>query len=475
MRGKFISKGIQRLKYVVMDFITTSIAFFLFNICRYNMLDLGQYSYPSLEFFLFSNKLLIEQIIVPVFLLGIFWLSGYYNEPLRKSRLVEALNTLISTFIATLFIFFALLINDTTGVKLKDYELLLVLFGLLTFTVYCGRRIITNQTIRHLRTRSWIYSTLIIGNSPKSRSVYKKLRDSGSVWSYDVVGFIRLEGETQVEDGMPTWEWEDIERIFRERKIDQIVLAPESIRDRELMRVLKRLFPLECPVKIAPDTLSYITGNIRLDDIHGIPFIDMTSPRLSEFQKNAKRTIDVCSALIGGLLAIPLLAIAAIGVKISSPGPIIYSQERIGRGRKPFRIYKFRSMHVDAEKEGPKLSNDHDDRVTGWGRIMRKYRIDELPQIWNVLKGEMSLVGPRPERAFFIEQIVKRAPYYGLIFQVRPGVTGWGMVKHGYASTIEEMVSRSRYDLLYLNNMSLTTDFKILIHTVNTVIKGSGV
>lgn len=458
-----------------MDFITTSIAFFLFNICRYKMLDVGQRSYPSLEAFIFSQKLLIEQITVPVFLLGIFWLSGYYNEPLRKSRLVEAVNTFISTFIATLFIFFALLINDTTGVKLKDYELLLVLYGLLTFTVYCGRRIITNQTIRHLKTRSWIYSTLIIGNSSKSRSVYKKLRDSGSVWSYDVVGFIRLEGETQVEDGMPTWDWEDIERIYRERKIDQIVLAPESIRDRELMRVLKRLFPLECPVKIAPDTLSYITGNIRLDDIHGIPFIDLTSPRLSEFQKNAKRTIDVFASLAGGLLALPIIAAAAIGVKVSSPGPVIYSQERIGRGRKPFRIYKFRSMHEDAEKDGPRLSSEQDDRVTGWGRIMRKYRIDELPQLWNVLKGDMSLVGPRPERAFFIEQIVKRAPYYGLIFQVRPGVTGWGMVKHGYASTIEEMVSRSRYDLLYLNNMSLTTDFKILIHTVNTVIKGSGV
>lgn len=475
MRGKFISKGIQRAKYVVMDFVTTSLAFFLFNICRYEMLDLQDMGYATLRSFILSSKLVIEQCSVPLGILAIFWLSGYYNDPLRKSRLVEMTTTIASTLASTLLIFFVLLINDTTGVKLKDYEILLVLFGLLTVLVYSGRRILTRQTVNHLRERSWIYSTLIVGNSRKSRKVYEKLRKSGSVWSYNVVGFIRIAGEQQVEDDLPAWDWEEIERIYEEKGIDQIVLAPETIRDADLMRVLKRLFPLDCPVKIAPDTFSYITGNIRLDDIHGIPFIDLTSPRLSEFQKNMKRTIDVGTSLLGGLLLSPLLIVAAIGVRMSSPGPVIYRQERIGRGRKPFHILKFRSMREDAEKDGPQLSQENDSRVTPWGRVMRKYRIDELPQLWNVIKGDMSLVGPRPERTFYIDQIVRRAPYYGLIFQVRPGVTGWGMVKHGYASTVDEMVARSRYDLLYLNNMSLTTDFKILIHTVNTVIQGVGV
>lgn len=168
----------------------------------------------------------------------------------------------------------------------------------------------------------------------------------------------------------------------------------------------------------------------------------------------------------------PLLAAVAVSVKCSSKGPILYRQQRMGKGHKPFNILKFRSMREDAEDDGPRLSSKDDERITNFGKFMRKYRIDELPQFWNVLKGDMSLVGPRPEREFYIEQIVKRAPYYGLIFQVRPGVTSWGMVKYGYASSVSQMVERSRYDLLYINNMSLSTDIKIMIYTVKTVLKG---
>ncbi|MBD5347855.1 MAG: exopolysaccharide biosynthesis polyprenyl glycosylphosphotransferase [Bacteroides sp.] len=473
MRGKNISKELQRAKYVLMDFIMTSLAFLIFNCFRYYMLEIGS-SYINLSSFIFSDKLLIEQATVPTGLLALFWLSGYYNHPFRKSRLVEFTTTLSSTLTATLLIFFSLLINDTTGVKLKDYELLLVLFFLLALFTYIGRRIITRRTLRHLRKRSWIYSTLIIGNSTKSRKIYNKLQNSGSVWAYNVVGFVRLDGEKNIEDDCRVWEWDEIEDVIASQNIDQIVLAPENIRDSELMGILKRLFPLNCPVKIAPDTLSYITGSIRLDDIHGIPFIDLTSPRISEFQKNAKRSIDVSFSLIAGILLSPILIIIALAVKFTSPGPVIFKQERIGHGRRPFNIYKFRSMHQNAEKNGPQLSHENDNRTTALGKIMRKYRIDELPQLWNIIKGDMSLVGPRPERAYFIDKIVKRAPYYGLIFQVRPGLTSWGMVKHGYASNVDEMVARARYDLLYLNNMSLITDFKIMIHTVNTILNGSG-
>lgn len=475
MQGKNISKGAQRAKYVVMDFIMASLAFIIFNIIRFEMLDLGIGYNDSITTFLLSSKLIAEQIAVPVGLVGLYWLSGYYNDPFRKSRLVELTTTIASNFTATIILFFILLINDTTGVKLKDYEMLFILFGLLFAFTYLGRRFLSSRTLKHIRERQWIYSTLIIGNSKRSRQIYRKLRDSGSVWAYDVVGFIRLEGESKNDDGLQVWEWEDVEDVFYSRKIDQIILAPDNIRDLDIMHILKRLFPLNCPVKIAPDTLSYVTGNIRLDDIQAIPFIDLTSPRISEFQKNVKRTLDVSASILALIILSPVLAAAAIGVKHSSPGPIIYRQERIGKGRKPFNIYKFRSMLTDAEKGGPQLSSHNDDRITSWGRIMRKYRIDELPQFWNIIKGDMSLVGPRPERAFYIEQIISRAPYYGLIFQVRPGLTSWGMVKHGYASTVDEMVERSRYDLLYLNNMSLITDFKIMIHTVNTVIKGAGV
>ena len=475
MKGRNFSVAAQRAKYVAVDFIMTSLGFFAFNIFRYYVLVLSRGDIFDLFYFLCSGKLIVEQIVVPVCILGIYWLSGYYNHPFGKSRVDELNSTLMSALVSTLIIFLILLINDTTGVKAKDYETILVLFALLALPTYCGPAMLTAATIRHLRRKHWKYNTLIVGNSAKSRDVYRRLKEHGSVWVYDVVGFIRLDQKKQVSDGMQSWAWDDVERVCAEYDVDQIILVPQKIRDADIIRILSRLFPLGIPVKIAPDTLSYITGNIKLNDILGIPFIDLTSPRMSEFQKNVKRTFDVTVSILTMIVLSPALVATAIAVKLSSPGPVLYCQERIGKGRRPFIIYKFRSMRADAEKEGPQLSSDNDNRITPWGKVMRKYRIDELPQFWNVLRGDMSLVGPRPEREFFIRQIVRRAPYYGLIFQVRPGVTSWGMVQYGYASSVDAMVERSRYDLLYLNNMSLSTDVKIMIHTVKTIIDGVGV
>ena len=474
MNGKNYTAATQRTKYVAIDFVMSSVAFFLFNIFRYHIIVENQSEYPSLWGYITCNKLILEQILVPVCLLGIYWLSGYYNKPEIRSRVSEFSVTFFSLIFATILIYLLLLINDTTGFKSKDYQVIGGLFIILMGCVYTGRWVITNNTIRHLRKRQWIYSTLIIGNSGKSRQVYKKLRQAGSVWAYNVVGFIRLEREHNVQDDFNSWGWEEVERVCRDYQIDQIILAPEHIRDKDIMKILERLFPLGLPVKIAPDTLSYVTGNIRLNDILGIPMIDLTSPRMNECEKNIKRLFDVIASLLSMIVLSPLLAVIALAVKLSSKGPVIYSQVRMGKSHRPFRILKFRSMREDAEANGPMLSNERDERITPLGHIMRKYRLDELPQLWNVLKGDMSLVGPRPEREYYIDQIIKKAPYYGLIFQVRPGLTSWGMVKYGYASSVSQMVERSRYDLLYINNMSLSTDIKIMIYTVKTIVTGAG-
>lgn len=474
MTGRNFSVTTQRIKYIAMDFVMSSVAFLLFNMFRYRMLGLNHYGFNGILDYLTSTKLVVEQIVIPVCMLGIYWLSGFYNNPFEKSRVQDFSITVQTSFFSTILIYLVLLINDSTGMKIHDYEIILALFLLFAGFVFLGRWILNMLTIRHLRKRQWIYSTLIIGNSKKSREVYRKLKDAGSVWAYNVIGFIRLEKEHSVNDSFPIWEWEEIEKICSDYGVDQIILAPEYIRDKEIMHILERLFPLGIPVKIAPDTLSYITGNIRLNDILGIPFIDLTSPRMSDFEKNVKRLFDVTASILTMILLSPFLAVTAIIVKTTSKGPVIYSQERIGQGHKPFKILKFRSMRDDAEKFGPMLSSENDDRITPFGHFMRKYRIDELPQFWNVLRGDMSLVGPRPEREFYIEQIMRKAPYYGLIFQIRPGVTSWGMVKFGYATSVSEMVERARYDLLYINNMSLTTDIKIMIYTVRTIVKGSG-
>jgi exopolysaccharide biosynthesis polyprenyl glycosylphosphotransferase len=218
-----------------------------------------------------------------------------------------------------------------------------------------------------------------------------------------------------------------------------------------------------------------LNGQVHTDSLTTLPMIQYSTDLLSPFKRNLKRLADIISAALALILLSPLFLIVAIIIRRDSKGPVFFSQWRIGRSGKPFRIIKFRSMRTDAEQDGPRLSSTMDRRITKVGRYLRKYRIDELPQFWNVLKGDMSLVGPRPERDYYIRQIMDIAPYYSKLLQVRPGITSWGMVKYGYASTVFQMVERMRYDLMYINNCSIAVDLKILGFTVRTVLTGKGI
>ena len=472
MIGKMASVRLERWKLVLTDWISANLSFMLFNVLRFYESEWTSNTLDDAFRFMLNPKICIEQAAVPLGLVILYWLSGFYNNPFGKSRFNELLNTAIISAISTIFLHLALLTNDQMSDVISNLlQIILIFIILFTFTL-AGRLLMINNQIRHFKNRDWKYSAVIVGNSSKAHALAKKMKESKAVISNSIEGFFRIPGED--DSGHPAHDIKDLDDFCRENNIDQIILAPQKSDEEHVLTLLYKLFPIDKPIKLSPDTLNFMTASIKLEDIYGFPLVDLTHSSMSESEKNIKRTLDIIASGITLIALSPLFLFLAIRVKLDSKGPVFYRQERIGLKERPFDIIKFRTMRTDAEADGPQLSSDDDPRVTKSGKIMRKYRLDELPQFWNVLKGEMSIVGPRPERRFFINKIIERAPYYTLLYQTRPGITSWGMVQYGYASHVDEMIERSKYDLLYISNMSILLDLKIMLYTVLTILEGRG-
>jgi len=459
-------------KYILFDVLASLLVWIAFVIFRKTVNDIQIFDgsrifFPNYDYF-------TSLLLFPFCCVFVHYLTGFYLNPLKKSKINVILNTLTSSAIISLSVFFLLKLGDVIVSYEYFYFSLSVLFGLLFFFTYLFRNIIFTQVQHNYKIKKWTINTLIIGNGNYAKKIADDIEKNAQLNT--LIGFVSTNKKAGVPVDRILGNMTQIAYLIEKYDIHEtIIVLDDDANEKQLFKIINSLYRFNIDIQFTPRLYEILTGSAKITHFGIIPLVSISNPSMSDWEVCIKRFFDIAISLLSLTILSPFLFYFMVKIKLDSKGPVFYRQERIGRLGRPFYILKFRTMFLGSENGIPQLSSANDDRITRIGRILRKYRIDEIPQFWNILKGEMSLVGPRPERTYYINRIIEDAPYYCLLYKIRPGLTSWGPIKIGYSDTIEKMIERLNFDIIYMENMSLLTDIKILIFTIEIIFKGKGV